>query len=254
MKKMMFATKWLAVATLASAVSTGFAATILYDNSSNDSGFGYEIKPGQEVGDGVIFDAYRFGNMGMYQLNSFSFQYHAYHVTGGGVTNYSLASTDPRVTIRLYMNDSGDLGSSSGLERPGSMIWSGQTPAGFLVGTNRDTIWAGTAYGDWTYGSNPILTGTNFTWTVELTGTWNDANDHFGLDVFGPSTVGLNYSSFWEKSPATGGLWQTRTDTNALDWSFAARIDAVPEPATVWLLGLGGLFSLGFIRRSLRRK
>ena len=248
MKKMKFASKWLALAVLAAGTSSGFAVADLYRNTTTSLGYGYEVLPGKQIGDEVVFDAFNYGNLGNWALKNFSFQYHVYNVTAG-VTNYSLASSDPRITVSLYANNSGNFGSSTGLERPGSLLWSGTTPSGFLVGTNGDTAWMGVSYGDWAYGSI-VLPTDKLTWTVQLAGTW-DPNDHFGLAAYGPGTVGQNYDSFWDN---TGGVWQTMTDTNAVSWAFGASVDAVPEPSTVWLLGLGGLFSLSFIHRWLRRK
>jgi len=98
-----------------------------------------------------------------------------------------------------------------------------------------------------------IVLSDGLTWTVSVNGL--GAGDHVGLDVYDPANLGQNYDSFWRRDLTAGpGPWENVASTNIDVVNFGATVDAIPEPATAWLLGLGGLFSLGFIRRWLRRK
>jgi hypothetical protein len=81
------------------------------------------------------------------------------------------------------------------------------------------------------------------TWSVLFGGI--DGAETAGLLLYDPPTVGSSLNLFWENS---GGVWGTRTIPGFVA-NFAAQVTAIPEPATVQLLLLGGLAGAGMLWR-----
>jgi hypothetical protein len=85
-----------------------------------------------------------------------------------------------------------------------------------------------------------------FTWTI----TTSDASDPntatAGAVTYDPPTVGSSDDSFWE---VDGGVWNSYYFTTGPVANFGASVDAIPEPATLTLMALGGLMLLGRRRR-----
>ncbi|MCX6903816.1 MAG: hypothetical protein NTW03_10140, partial [Verrucomicrobia bacterium] len=78
----------------------------------------------------------------------------------------------------------------------------------------------------------------DYTWTVQFGGL--GANDHVGLGFHSPTSIGDNYGDMWVNN---SGTWQNVV-TNDVN-TFGAKIEAVPEPAAVWLLAFAGLLGFG---------
>lgn len=231
MKRVLGTAKRLATACV---VGMGLAhgqAVIVYDNSENDLLSRFE--PTVEVGDEIVLSQL---NLTDRVFTLFSFEYYATNEVFGTTA----LSNSVYATVRFYLNDGPTF---NGYPTPGTAIWT-STPA-LLSPTERATVIWSVAGGDFTYGS-VILPLSNMTWSVTFSNA--HSTDHVGVDLYSPPVVGQNVDDYWEKG---GSGWELKTNTVPMD--FAAIIEAVPEPATVWLLGLGGLFGLGLLRRWRQR-
>lgn len=73
-----------------------------------------------------------------------------------------------------------------------------------------------------------------FTWTVLYDGTGNTVTNR----IFDPPAIGSSDNSFYWRRRMGSGPWEVGTFAVA-PANFYARIEAVPEPTTAVLLGLG---------------
>jgi hypothetical protein len=204
-------------------------AELVYNNSSND--LTNRFNPGtNEVGDEIVLAG------GGRILTDFTFQY------WGVFTN---SGADAR--IRFYANDGSTNGLPLGSQMPSTVLfdsgWFG------IIPTNRATY----MFNDFTLGGGNLiaLTGpvpTDFTWSVQFSGL--TAGESAGVDLYSPPTVGTNYADYWDN---TVSGWELRASTNGVPINFAARINATPEPGTLWLGLLGGLVFWGLKVRNSRR-
>ena len=76
----------------------------------------------------------------------------------------------------------------------------------------------------------------SFTWTVEFGGINTGNNEHAGLVLYTPPVVGGAFADYWENQ-ATG--WKLLTNGVVGPINFGAQFEAVPEPSSLALLGLG---------------
>ncbi len=210
---------WQAGAALAALLALNASAATIFDNASSD--LLTRFNPGtKEVGDQIVFaGTERF-------ITSFSFEY--YGTNTANPTAFAGANVEARV--RFYENNGAPF---NGYPTPG--ISSLYDSGWFSVGTPTDrSTFVFTAGSDFA-STGLLLPVSELTWSVQFQGL--GPTDELGVDIYGPATVGLNYTDYWENN---AGSWSLMT--NAVSMNFAARFEAtVPEPSSIALLALGGL-------------
>lgn len=218
---------FLAAVMLSAAPVSG---AVIYDNLTTDdiSQFYGRFETGQkEVGNQIF-------NSGLTTadriLSVFTLEYWATNAAGSLNGNVS-------VTLRLYDNNALNT-SYPGYYLPGTLLGSGTKNITSSTGLGTLTF---RVFQDFGIVDLPLTD--DYTWTVQFGGL--GANDRVGLGLHSPTTIGDNYGDIWYKD--SGGNWQN-VMTNDVN-SFGAKIEAVPEPAAVWLLALAGLLGFGVVRR-----
>ena len=89
-------------------------------------------------------------------------------------------------------------------------------------------------FGDFLWGTNPINGGENLWWSKNSLNNGDGGSDHLVTYLIeGLATEKTVWMLFWEDLPSSG--WDQ--DYN----DFVIEVRAIPEPATVFLLGLGAL-------------
>jgi hypothetical protein len=233
MKRLFCTLQTVAVVTVfASVISTNFAATI-YDNTSVDTGTRFYLPGGTELGNQIILDQTDLTDR---TLSLFSFQYYATNFSGN-----SLAGS-VGVTLTLYRAD-GPLFNAR-WATPGTVIWTG--PEFTLPGA---TPGATLNYNLSDFGPSVTLPANELVWAVKF--SYTDPNDQAGLCVFAPTAIGSSYNDYWQ-SNSVFGMWELLQLGGGLSNTFAAHLEATPEPATLWLVGAGGLLGFLVVRRRLR--
>ena len=201
-------------------------SSIVYDNSTTDLGKTYGVN-GTEFGDEITLAGTD------RNVNEFQFQY---FLSGN-------ASGNETADLRFYAND----GPTVSRTLPDGSTIQVPTPGTLLYDSGSFSLSKGFQVADAT-GLN-VTVPNNFTWTVTLNGV--DSNESAGLLLYDPPTVGSSFADFWQKN---NGSWNTYLfDNGATPANFAARVSAVPEPATIayaLLAGASWLGYLGFKRRS----
>ena len=224
---------WLAI--LAITIGVKLYAGTIYDNSVND--LSTRFKPGSlEVGDEIILsvtDPSRY-------LQTFSFEYYGTNTVGASFSGSVTAQ------VRLYLNDGAPF---NGYPTPGTVLYDSTPFAITTTPLGRATLnfTAGTDFpvgGLFLPGPGGTLL-TNMTFSVQFSGM--GPTDEAGLDLYSPPVVGGNYPDYWENN----GGWMLQT--NVVPISFAAKMEATPEPSPITLSILGGL-GLLLARRWLWRK
>ncbi|MBI3852425.1 MAG: hypothetical protein HY298_19385 [Verrucomicrobia bacterium] len=199
-------------------------AELVYDNSVNDQST--RFNPGTiEVGDEIALAGT--GRI----ITDFTFQYWGTNFTGG-----------ENARVRFYANDG--TASPSGALMPGTLLF--DSGPFIIADTARSTL----TFTDFSLlgGNLTPLTGPlpdNFTWSVQFSLLAPGATA--GVDLYSPQAVGDSFDDYWDHTTAGPTGWTLRTNNTApfTPYDFAARINAVPEPTTLWLAIFGGLALLG---------
>jgi hypothetical protein len=164
-------------------------------------------------------------------INNFTFEY---------FLKPSTASGSETVRIRMYKNDGPAISAQDSTPTPSTVLYDSGSLSLNQVGQQRMTL------------SDLNLTvPDSFTWTAQFSGGNVAQGKVAGVELYSPPTVGANNFQFWQKN---NGAWDVYF-FDQFPTDFGARIDAVPEPGTVTLLGLGagGLGVLSWSRRTKRQ-
>jgi len=125
------------------------------------------------------------------------------------------------LTARLYA------GGSGGVD-PGALLWSATVTGAAIAG----------GLGTYSFVVPGVLVPNDVTWTVQMTNRSN-STAVAGPRFVSPPTVGSSEDYVWDH---VGGVWtDTAFGVGANNNNFGARLTAVPEPASLTALALGGL-------------
>jgi len=209
------------------------SGAVIYDNlTTNEYGsqFYGRLDPGQqEVGNQIFNSGLTVADR---ILSVFTLEYWATNISAGALSSGSIS-----VTLRLYDNNA--LSSSyPGAWLPGTLL--GYSTKYITSRTDLSTL-TFKVFQDFGIVSLPLTD--DYTWTVQFGGL--GAGDHAGLGLHNNPAIGDNYNDMWVNG---AGGWQ-EVGTNTV-LSSGAKIEAVPEPAAVWLLAFAGLLGFGVMRRS----
>jgi len=257
--------RWVAVAAFACTASAGFAATpagygdltaatpfMVYSNSSIYVP-NVTLSTANWVADQVVMDPATGSHIGNNFMSYFGIQYIAYNTTLGLGSN---PQGTLRVQLNLYKNDGAqDHWGDPNVLRPSTPLFSEDVSgiAGSLLASDGNyKLEFSAAGGDFSLGDITIP-AEGFTFALKVTSS--DPTDYIGVYLAGsPTDIGADYQYFWQFAPPGYTDWESWTNAGYANNNFGVAVEAVPEPATLWLLGLGGLLSLGFARRWAGRK
>jgi hypothetical protein len=178
----------------------GFAAEIVYDNSSQYLGTDYETI--DEYGDEVSLA----GTARI--VTEIQIEYYADFIRNG----------DELLRLRFYANT--------------GPAWEGHTdyPTPASPPLYDDTFQISTGFQVLVVTVPNVLVPDHFTWTVQFLGiSQTSTNDRAGLLRFDPPTVGQSFDDFWELLPS--GWAPLDTDGDAVKDNFGVRILAVSGTA-----------------------
>lgn len=150
-------------------------------------------------------------------------------VTDIGLMIHSLTGDSiADVQVRIYEG-----GDTSMFVDPGALLWaSGVFP--------QMTLTSGLAQYDFAV-PNITIPGNELTWTLELT-NMTFPGGATGSRFFAPPAIGTSQDWVWNH---TGGVWVNEVFAVGLgNNSYGAIINAIPEPSTLILLGLGAVAML----------
>lgn len=177
-------------------------------------------------------------------------------VTGGFLQHidiqYYLTNSSGNETVQLwlYQNDGTGITLINRTAYEPSTVLFNSGP--FNIGSFGDTVRSTLNYDAGVdFAANSIfITGTlNLTLAIQFGGI--ESGEDAGVSLYDFPTVGGNYNSYWEYNGSTWSLATNASPSGYID--FGMRIEAVPEPSVLSLLGLGGLALFGF-RRMFTRK
>ena len=211
----------VAIAAALTVLSVSALAEIVYDNTAPQNYLGQDIARLTEFGDQITLSTATASRL----LSNFRFDYYLAPAASG---NESLA-------FKLYAND-GPNGTPQ-TDLTAGKTWSVSLASGFN----------NVNFGFDQTGPFKVSLPETFTWSVLFAGI--EGQEHAGLLMFDPPTVGTSFSDFWEKQP--DGSWKTMQVLGAAV-NFSAQVTAVPELGTLQYGLMGGLAWIGFaIRRRL---
>lgn len=212
--------KMTAIVAALTLLSVSALAEIVYNNTLNNLG-SYIPSPTTEFGDQITLSTATTSR----KLSNFKFDYYLSPTASG---NESL-------TFKLYANDGP--GGSPQTELTAGKTWSvSLAPDYHYVSFGFDQT-----------GPFSVNLPETFTWSVLFTGI--EGQEHAGLLMFDPPTVGTSFNDYWEKQ--ADGSWKTMQVLGAAV-NFSAQVTAVPELGTLQYGLMGGLAWVGLaIRRRL---
>jgi len=213
------------VSVVAAMLSNVAFADILYQNTTADLSTRFNTGL-RQVGDQVILSGGAYSAAPLFVINEFSVSYYGLHFSG-----------NETMQVRFYANDGVNWDGSN--KTPGSLLW--DSGAFSILPTSRSTLTFDSDLG------KGIVVPKDFTYTVEFFGI--SPGEEAGVDLFGPPTVGGNYSDYWLKTEA--GWVLAKSDTANIDFAASMNGIAVPEPTSLFLLG-GLLLSAPAIWRKIR--
>ncbi len=207
--------------------ATARADEIIYDNTTTY--LGKYASVGTEYGDEVVL-----GGTAR-TLSEFFFEYYGEFTSQG----------DELARVRIYANDGERIGPDYVV--PGTVLW--QSP---LIPVQQGFKTVG-----YTGLNVPLVdkdgnTVESITWTIQffgLTMATTGQKDVAGLLYYDPPTVGSSFNDTWLKR--ADGSWVPTRTAGVTKNNFGARMEAVPEPATIALAALGcvALAARGLARR-----
>ena len=213
--------RMVAIVAALTVLSVSASAEIVYNNTASQNYLGQDITSATEFGDQITLSTATTSRL----LSNFRFDYYLSPTASG---NESL-------TFKLYANDGP--GGSPQTELTAGKTWSVSLAPGYN----------NVNFGFDQTGPFAVNLPETFTWSVLFAGV--DGQEHAGLLMFDPPTVGTSFNDFWERQP--DGSWKTMQVLGAAV-NFSALVTAVPEMGTVQYGLMGGLVWIGFaVRRRL---
>jgi hypothetical protein len=213
--------KMVAIAGALTVLSVSALAEIVYDNTASQNYLGQDITSATEFGDQINLSSATASRL----LTNFRFDYYLAPTASG---NESL-------TFKLYANDG--VNGAPQTELTAGKTWSVSLAPGYN----------NVSFGFDQTGPFSVNLPETFTWSVLFAGV--DGQEHAGLLMFDPPTIGSSFNDFWERQP--DGSWKTMQVLGAAV-NFSAQISAVPELGTLQYGLMGGLVWIGLaIRRRL---
>ena len=208
---------------------------------------GLSATNGQELGNEIFMP----GNPNDNYMTNFSFEYF-----GTSTSGTSFAGT-VAVDIKFYLNTGPAF---NGFPSPAATPfyeWNSQTayagqqilvPSTGTIGSiSIGSPGAGTGLSEGTAYTDGVLIpyspSQNITYTITFTGL--GAGDTIGLSSVSGTAIGAEVIGYWLKQP--GGSFEYLT--NGIDDASMAEIQAVPEPTSMALIGIGGLSLLAAAKR-----
>ena len=140
--------------------------------------------------------------------------------TAFDVTIYLSAGSTADATVKFFAND-GAFG------KPGSLLYSSSSIT-LAAGQNSYGIDLTTVL------NGPVVLPDTFTWAVSFSGL--SGGEEAGLYHYGGPSVGSSAADHWAD---TGAGWELLNTGAGFSDNFAAKVQAVPEPTTLALLGVG---------------
>jgi hypothetical protein len=207
------------------------SAAVIYDNSAND--LSLRFNPGTyQVGNEINLAGTE------RSLTNFSFEFWGTNTASPG--NITFAGS-VKAEVRFYLNNGPTF---NGYATPGTMFYDSG-----LFAVSTPTARSTFVFNSSDFGGGLFIPGNSLTWTVTFSGM--GATDSVGLDLYSPSTVGSDFSDYWENQ---GSGWALRTNSLSSSMTFGSHFEAaVPEPSSITLSILGGVGLFVALRR-MRRK
>jgi hypothetical protein len=240
MKTFHFRKLYVTAAIISAIKISALGDTVVYNNSTVDSGQSLSLQDGQTIGNQITL-----AGSGPYMLTDFSFEYY---------TPQFAFSTAITADVRFYLNNGPD--TTTGYATPGSIFYDSGTfnliTAQAANGTppnpatNVATIdfapilYAGAGSPNNPSTPAPVPVPDSFTFTISLSGV---GTNQVGLELFSPTTVGANDSAYWFYN---NGSWSLLTNSTGGPSTIGARISAVstPDQSSTFFLGIIGMTSL----------
>lgn len=210
--------------------------TVVFDNSANPLDKWISATGKKEIGDEITLAGTARA------VTSFIFEYYGDFAPG--------ANAGATALVRFYKND-GALLEGTSIPKPGSLLWE-SAPFQVLDG-----------FRDVSLSVPNVVVPNRITWSVEFNGLAGTAGNRAGLSISDPVSVGAllpssggrtvvgSYSDYWFRTAATVDSWAL-DNIDPSKANFYAKIGAVPEPGTVALCSVAGVFLFLIHRRQSR--
>lgn len=200
----------------------------VYQNSTHDTGYSLNFTNGWTIGNEVVM-----GNgYSSASISGFSFELYSPQATFVGA--------NVQMEVFLFANTGGTF---NGFATPGAVplydsgLFTLQTP---LQGYGQTV-----ATLNFDLSSSPVsVSSSNFTFAARVTGL--DNSDVVGFELFYPTDLGSTSGAYWVNS---GSSWALQTNTVATSIGAVFQAQAVPEPGSLALIGVGSVFAGGMLWR-----